>query len=390
MQSRDSGGVGQQGQSRALEGLPPKFVAAMRTLFDVLDDDKTGCVALTQIEQWWEKERQEGSSGGVPTGVIESLRKVATSDSGLLTFERFCAGLKICLLRNQKARETGGESTDCQSETEDSGRGKSRRRMLIPSTTLSIPAHLSEPGNGLLPHPPSAQSPGGPPKPPRLSANTFRKLGDGGTASDGDMEQQGVSASRKPRRRESHSRRHTLQSGIDYGLLKRMKAIEEERDVLMRGIQTVQRAEEWYNEQLGQVQERMRSLGQHGGSHQGPEPVGSAEAHRERLLFQNARIQEVNQHLNCLMASDMSFPLSMNLAVGGGHPTGATGGRQPGREAQVERLKEQNRLLTEEVGSKSQAISVLDQEKSALIRDLFQARARVRQAELGEAEATFM
>ena len=25
------------------------------------------------------------------------------------------------------------------------------------------------------------------------------------------------------------------------------------------------------------------------------------------------RIQEVNQHLNCLMASDMSFPLSMNL-----------------------------------------------------------------------------
>jgi len=169
-----------------------------------------------------------------------------------------------------------------------------------------------------------------------------------------------------------------------------MKAIEEERDVLMRGIQTVQRAEEWYNEQLGQVQERMRSLGQHGGSHQGPEPVGSAEAHRERLLFQNARIQEVNQHLNCLMASDMSFPLSMNLAIGGGHPTGAAGGRQLGLEAQVERLKEQNRLLTEEVGSKSQAISILDQEKSALIRDLFQARARVRQAELGEAEATFM
>ena len=29
-------------------------------------------------------------------------RKVATSDNGLLTFERFCAGLKICLLRNQK------------------------------------------------------------------------------------------------------------------------------------------------------------------------------------------------------------------------------------------------------------------------------------------------
>ena len=34
-------------------------------------------------------------------------------------------------------------------------------------------------------------------------------------------------------------------------------------------------------------------------------------------------------------------------AVGGshGHPTGITGGRQPGLEAQVERLKEQNRYL---------------------------------------------
>ena len=48
------------------------------------------------------------------------------------------------------------------------------------------------------------------------------------------------------------------------------------------------------------------------------------------------------------------------------------------------------RLLTEEVSKKCTAMTVLDQEKSALIRDLFQARARLRQAELNEAEATFM
>lgn len=168
-----------------------------------------------------------------------------------------------------------------------------------------------------------------------------------------------------------------------------MKAIEEERDALMRGVQTVQRAEEWYQEQLAQVQERMRRLGKAGGL--SPEPVGSTEAQREKLLFQNARIQEVNQHLNCLMAADLSFPLSMNLAVGPGHPSGLVNGRDPREVArQVARLKEQNRLLTEEVGKKCNAITVLDQEKSALIRDLFQARARVRQAEMGEAEATFM
>merc|ERR1719414_1008197 len=135
-------------------------------------------------------------------------------------------------------------------------------------------------------------------------------------------------------------------------LVDKVKAIEEERDGLMRGIQTVQRAEEWYQEQLAQVQERMRRLGKAGGL--GPEPVGCTEAHRERLLFQNARIQEVNQHLNCLMAADLSFPLSMNLAVGPGHPSGQHhGGRDPGEVArQVARLKEQNRLLTEEVGKK--------------------------------------
>ena len=84
-------------QSRALDGLPPKFVTAMRTLFDVLDDNKTGCgqfnkvltfnlewsknlsfflVSLSDIEQWWRRDREEqGGSGGLETnGVIECLK----------------------------------------------------------------------------------------------------------------------------------------------------------------------------------------------------------------------------------------------------------------------------------------------------------------------------
>ena len=63
------------GKSRALEGLPVKFVTAMRTLFDVLDDNKTGSVSLADIEHWWRKDREEqGGAGGIPNGVIESLR----------------------------------------------------------------------------------------------------------------------------------------------------------------------------------------------------------------------------------------------------------------------------------------------------------------------------
>ncbi|KAI4470678.1 hypothetical protein MML48_1g16489 [Holotrichia oblita] len=82
--------------SSTLDGLPKQFVTAMRTLFDIMDDKRTGHVNFADIENRW----QDDGSKGLPKGVIESLRKV-TPPNGLLTFERFCAGLKICLLRNQ-------------------------------------------------------------------------------------------------------------------------------------------------------------------------------------------------------------------------------------------------------------------------------------------------
>lgn len=49
-----------------------------------------------EIENRW----QDDGTKGLPKGVIDSLQKV-TPPNGLLSFERFCAGLKICLLRNQ-------------------------------------------------------------------------------------------------------------------------------------------------------------------------------------------------------------------------------------------------------------------------------------------------
>lgn len=79
-----------------LENLPKKFVSSMRTLFDIMDDKRTGFVRLVDIEARW----QDDGSKGLPHGVIDCLRRV-TPVSGMLSFERFCAGLKICLLRNQ-------------------------------------------------------------------------------------------------------------------------------------------------------------------------------------------------------------------------------------------------------------------------------------------------
>jgi len=388
--------------SKALQGLPEKFVSAMRTLFDVMDDNKTGFISLADIESRWCSDKEEG--GSVPPGVIDSLRKV-TPASGELSFERFCAGLKICLLRNkaEKGRQdSSSQSNDTVSENEEQSvrltKLRQQRTMANPSPALSLPPKL-EPQN--VP---------GPPKPPR---NAFldqdRRLGDGGAASDGELEhraraarqisdqttekqegkklqtEQQENARKQQKRRETHSRRHTLQNGIDYGLLKRMKAVEEERDALHKGLQTAERAEQWYREQLATVQERIRNIARTGGNRP------DTEITREKLVFQIARIQEVNQHLNCLMTADMSFPLGMNLALGGRASLNLNNRDHKELDRQIARLKDQNKLLTEEVGNKSTAIAVLDQEKGALIRELFQARARVRQAEFSDVgEATFM
>lgn len=79
-----------------LESVPKQFVASLRVLFDILDEDKTGFVKLGDIETRW---KDEGVNG-LPVGVVEALRKV-TPPSGKLSFERFVAGLKIALLRTK-------------------------------------------------------------------------------------------------------------------------------------------------------------------------------------------------------------------------------------------------------------------------------------------------
>lgn len=73
----------------------------MRTLFDVMDDKRTGYVRLTDIEKRWQENAP--ISRDLPNGVIDSLRKV-TPANGHLSFERFCAGLRIALLRHDTGR----------------------------------------------------------------------------------------------------------------------------------------------------------------------------------------------------------------------------------------------------------------------------------------------
>lgn len=66
------------------------------------------------------------------------------------------------------------------------------------------------------------------------------------------------------------------------------------------------------------------------------------------------------------------FPLHINLAIRSSKHTSSGGFPQP-----VDRLKQQNRHLTNEVNIKSDKIALLEREKQALIQELFELQQRI-------------
>ncbi len=99
-------------------------------------------------------------------------------------------------------------------------------------------------------------------------------------------------------------------------------------------------------------------------------------------MFELRSIHELNQRIESLTMSGKpgGFPTHMNLHVTQQQQhqdRGATEGSQDVLIRQIHRLKEQNKMLTEEVGRKSNFITNLEQEKSVLIKQLFQARSAV-------------
>ncbi|XP_052788122.1 uncharacterized protein LOC128222967 [Mya arenaria] len=165
---------------------------------------------------------------------------------------------------------------------------------------------------------------------------------------------------KKPRRK--NSRRHTLSSGIDYNVIRRMKQLEQERDVLIQGLDVVERARDWYLSQISTVAERQAFAEKTSCSD------GSLQSHQERMDFVRSRINDVNLNLKSLMeTTESGFPAHMNLAIS-----------SPGfyDDNSLRWLKDQNKQLTHEVGHKSEKITQLEQEKASLIRDLFEARVK--------------
>lgn len=94
-----------------------------------------------------------------------------------------------------------------------------------------------------------------------------RSLGDGKAAPQPDPlanQVNGAVYQKKPNARRREPRRHTLQNGIDYNMLKRMKQIEQEKDVLMQGLSAIEKTRDWYLKRIAAVQEKMKYLGRMG------------------------------------------------------------------------------------------------------------------------------
>ncbi|XP_045659697.1 LOW QUALITY PROTEIN: suppressor APC domain-containing protein 2 [Ursus americanus] len=380
------------------EGLPRAFLQSLRTLFDILDDRRRGCVHLREIESRW----QGADARELPRGVLEGLRQVAPA-SGYLTFERFVAGLRTSLL-----------SADCgpRGQARAPARGGCPARpggQQPPPPPRLVFAPADEPRT-VLERKPLPLGSRAPPAVPGGAARSLEKLCGPAEAAPGPAEPerpQGAALERSPSadagavacrprelgmgdthrapRARGERRRHTITNGVDCDLLKQMQELEQEKEVLLQGLEMMARGRDWYQQQLQRVQERQRRLSQSRasadfGSEGSPLPLG-------RLL---PKVQEVARCLGELLAAacaGRALPSSSGLPC----PTPAPASPSaPGWQQQtVLMLKEQNRLLTQEVTSKSERITQLEQEKSALIKQLFTARA-LSQQDAGPLDATFI
>lgn len=119
---------GSRSNRKILEGLPDTFITAMKQLFCLLDVEGCGQVHIEDIAENWSP---DGAGAVLPPNIVPSLKKVTTPD-GYLTFERykpivysyipsvnptnfffrFCAGLKIAILRHSAQRHRQIDSSE--------------------------------------------------------------------------------------------------------------------------------------------------------------------------------------------------------------------------------------------------------------------------------------
>ncbi|XP_076868133.1 suppressor APC domain-containing protein 2 isoform X2 [Brachyhypopomus gauderio] len=427
------------------EALPKAFLHSLRTLFDILDDERRGYVHISEIESRW----QGSDTQDLPGCVLDCLRRV-TPTHGCLTFERFVAGLRFSMLNPENStksycsnnkqncfpngskpqpqqthsHKTGGcalgtrpyeghirplgpsNGTNMHHSHASSFQSRTRHHDDTSSVyTISSKLSTSDSSNYAdLASTAQRYSSGEYERTGRSlerihvcrsdsvrvgkkarHPNRVRSIESLALESSGVQKQSpqgkqagfprsqsetttGFTGSRRQGWSQEEQRRHTITNGVDYEMLKQMKELEQEKDSLLAGLDVVERAREWYQSQIHNVTERQRLVGQ--SSHCSDFMMESGQ---NRLNILLPKLQEVSCCLNDLiscsgMALASASPHGSSIA-----PSGLAVQVPP---QAIQRLKDQNRLLTQEVTEKSERITQLQQEKSALIKQLFEARAR--------------
>ncbi|XP_062929952.1 suppressor APC domain-containing protein 2 [Mobula hypostoma] len=384
--------------------FPRGFLHSLRTLFDIMDDERRGSVHVLEIESRW---RRGGAGQALPPGVLQCLRRAAPA-SGYLTFERLVAGLRSALL----SPGPGGGRESGHSSEWNVGRGSAEQ--LCPRSAGQVPM-IARPGSdhcdghGEKQKTPlgvrSMNVPGGcvgqelgrhwapvGEKEQRAEQREARPALWRDASEQRVLEEQrrlkadrkhmnryqseaacsGIAYSRRLGRERGETRRHTITSGTDYGALKWMKELEQEKDALLQGLEMIDCARDWYLHHIQAIQDHQRNIGQ--------SSAGSAEAARRTSGRLDQLLPKLQLVSRCLadLTSCSAKPLARSSNVADG-PDRSIPASVPGlgNNAQVvSMLKEQNRLLTKEVTTKSERITQLEQEKSALIKQLFAARSR--------------
>lgn len=456
----------------ATTSLPKQFVTSMRTLFDIMDEKKSGFVKLSDIERRW----QDNGSKGLPQDVIECLR-TTTPNNGLLSFDQFCAGLKISLLRNPPSNDGNKsmptiESQQCTNylASQSVSHIRSQPLNVITSTSSQWNANNTaavRPNNALLPIHRSIcinnnnEASGcsnttnlcAPPKPPRtcLNINTRKMVNTvnhvdrldkaeirnalqnwqmGILMNEMELKSANLNETTKPlsitttttkttsvpaenvmpptiivhQRRESidgsisstsavpissqnailhhqkksymkrrEPRRHTLQNGFDYNnMLKKLKYLEMEKDLLLQGLNAVEIAQNWYFKQISIVQDKIKYLSQMGSL----DNDNFSESYKESLNFQRARVNEINRNLYELAETWNygEYPLHINLALH--NPTVSRRNLNETKvvnynvDMMVNRLRQENCQLNKEMCQTNERLAKLESERQGLLKKL--------------------
>ncbi|XP_026541626.1 suppressor APC domain-containing protein 2 isoform X2 [Notechis scutatus] len=342
---------------RSASGLPRAFLQSLRPLYDILDERRRGYVHLREIESRWLQ--PGGETGPLPPGVLEGLRRAAPA-SGYLTFERFVLGLRLSLLGDER----GGDGPAEPAGGNLAGPAPCPAADAAPSPPPPL-KRGARPGGTAAPRSLEQSSHGGQAEQQQLPG---KRAGEAGGTRKPKEPLENEGSCKEPRRQLSSRRRHTITHGVDYEMLKQMKELEKEKDFLLQGLELVEEARGWYHQQLHRLQGHQKQLARSKGRQQ-------EEGGRTQLSHLFPQVQELNQCLWQLLSLSAK-PGNSSPAASHSPPATLLGPSPPvGPQQIIHMLKEQNKLLTKEVTDKGHRITQLEQEKSALIKQLFGARA---------------